>query len=158
MPAGITPVQQRKTSDDHSATSTPDFTKTLEKLGYAYTDGSGGPNWLPKGAKTTGSAVATMRLSSEPGGLKVHDDGISTSSTPGRQTVPRAEVWAAIMTAQAATCGQQISLHIDAAYLVKGIQQVHKHEALRGGANGDLWDTLIEFIEAKKLTPTALTS
>ena len=37
----------------------------------------------------------------------MHDVGISTSSTPGRQTVPRAEVWAAIMAAHAAAHGQR---------------------------------------------------
>ena len=97
-----------------------------------------------------------MRLSNEPGGLKVHDVGISTFSTPGRQTVPRAEVWAAIMAAHAAAHGQRISLHIDAAYVVKGLQRVHKQEALRCGTNGDLWDTLIELIETKKLIVTTV--
>ena len=84
----------------------------------------------------------------------MHDVGISTSSTPGRQTVPRAEVWAAIMAAHAAAHGQRISLHIDAAYVVKGLQQVHRQEALRCGTNGDIWDTFIELIETKKLTVT----
>ena len=36
-------------------------------------------------------------------------------------------------------------------YVVKGLQQVHRQEALRCGTNGDLWDTFIEFIETKKL-------
>ena len=83
-----------------------------------------------------GAAVATIRLSNEPGGLKAHDVGISTSGTPGKQTVPRAELWAAIMAAQAAAYEQHISLHIDAAYVVKGLQHVHRQEALRCGANG----------------------
>ena len=97
-----------------------------------------------------------MRLSNEPGGLKVHDVGISTSGTPGKQTVPRAELWAAIMAAQAAAYEQHISLHIDAAYVVKGLQHVHRQEALRCNANGELWDILIELIEAKKLKVTTV--
>ena len=48
----------------------------------------------------------------------------------------------------------RISLHIDAAYVVKGLQQVHRQEALRCGTNGDFWDTFIELIETKKLTMT----
>ena len=56
------------------------------------------------------------------------------------------------MAAHAAAAGQHISLHIDAACVVRWLQCVHRQEALRCGANGNLWDTLLEFIEVKKLT------
>ena len=154
LPAELMPAQPRKSIDDHTATSTPGFTELLMAQQVAYTDGSGGPKWTPKGIRNTGSAIATMRLTNEPSRIKVRGVGIATSSTPGRQTVPRAEVWAAIMAAHAATDGQCISLHADASYVVKGLQQVHKQEALRCGSNGDLWDTLLELIEAKHLTVT----
>ena len=149
LPAGLSAEPQRKTVDDVSTITTPGFAELMTTLRNAYTDGSGGPQWVPKSIKSMGSAVATLSLSNSPDKLTVRDVGISISAVPGRQTVPRAELWAAIMAAHAASTGQQIVLRIDAAYVVKGLQGGHRQAALRIGPNGDLWDALLELIAGK---------
>ena len=155
LPAGLSAEPQRKTVDDVSTITTPGFAELMTTLRNAYTDGSGGPQWVPKSIKSMGSAVATLSLSNSPDKLTVRDVGISISAVPGRQTVPRAELWAAIMAAHAASIGQQIVLRIDAAYVVKGLQGGHRQAALRSGPNGDLWDALLELIAGKNLVVVA---
>ena len=58
---------------------------------------------------------------------------------PGKQTVPRAELWAAIQVTAAADETIEIDIGIDASYVTKGVLNMDK---LSCGNNGDLWSIL----------------
>ena len=76
--------------------STPGFNEHLAATGIAFTDGSGGKTHLPVGIAKVGAGVATLELDN------TVEDEVAISrreglgaTVPGRQTVPRAELWAA---------------------------------------------------------------
>ena len=69
------------------------------------------------------------------------------SKVPGRQTVPRAELWALLTLMRRMREGQRYTVYVDAAYVINGLKARTNHYAR--GLNGDIW-TLI-FREAEKL-------
>ena len=69
--------------------------------------------------------------------------------TPGKQTVPRAELYALCVTLETITDTiidkglredyfAEHTVLIDASYVVKGINNSARHNSLRAGTNGDL--------------------
>ena len=70
---------------------------------------------------------------------------------PGRQTVPRAELWGAIQTLACAHDTSPIELGIDAKYVTGGARACAE---LCGGANGDLWCILDDLIAARHSSTT----
>ena len=69
---------------------------------------------------------------------------IYMSRVPGKQTVPRAEVWALAGVCKE-TAKQLIEVAaIDAKYVVKGVDQEEAKKQLCQGANGDVWQQLRE--------------
>ena len=65
---------------------------------------------------------------------------------PGRQTVPRAELWGAIQILSRVDGKTNIQIPIDARYLTRGIK--HRGD-LEQGPNGDLWSILFQLIDGR---------
>ena len=68
---------------------------------------------------------------------------------PGRQTVPRSELWGAIQTLTRADPKLAVRIGIDAAYVTNGAL---KRGNLASGANGDLWCILFSIIDRREGT------
>ena len=58
---------------------------TTEEVG---TDGSGGPQWVPKEIKKVAAAVSVVDMSKHEGHITVNAAALLTSGIPGKQTVP----------------------------------------------------------------------
>ena len=152
LPAALIGEMEHYAADNVHMVSSPAFLDLVAKRAEAFTDGSGGPRWVPTLAKQTGSAVATVGVRSTGAtAVAVEDVGLQISRTPGRPAVPRAELWAAILAARAATAGQRITIQVDAAYVVKGLSGKTNQMALKAGSNGDLWTALLDLVQAKSL-------
>ena len=70
---------------------------------------------------------------------------------PGRQTVPRSELWGAIHTLGSTAPTIAVSIGIDASYVVNG---TNNRGALIAGPNGDLWSILYKIIDGRTGTTT----
>lgn len=68
------------------------------------------------------------------------------SSTPGKQTVPRAELWAQEVVRAIRNNDGGLELRIDAGYVINGNS---KAEERRGGDNGCLWKLHSDFEERR---------
>ena len=106
---------------------------------------------MPEAARRAGSAAATLDVRTVTGKVEITNVGVTIAPTPGRPTVPRAELWAAILATRTLPQGSSIPLGIDAAYVVKGMQVPGRRLSLQSGTNGDLWLMLFDAIEARGL-------
>ncbi len=138
-------------AEDIVPACTPAFHEIAARRAAMYTDGSGGPRWVPHSAKRVGSAAGTVQVSTERGQLRVSDVGILIAPAPGKPTVPRSEVWAAILAAQVAPVGSCLELGIDAAYVVKGMSP-GREVSLSAGTNGDLWSMFFGIVRDRSLS------
>ncbi len=129
-------------TEQAEATTTPGFTAALNTTGIAYSDGSGGPKHAPSSAPAAGSGVAVVRWDNGTTPPTVRSIDLAAAAVPGRQTVPRAELWAACVVAKHANEGSPCVLNSDAAYVVNTAADAAKTSRARRGANGDLWSQL----------------
>ena len=136
--------------EEAEPTRTPGFVDTFRRRKAGFTDGSGGPRWVPHASKRVGSAVATVRVRTAENRVCVDEVGIVAAPAPGRATVPRAELWAAIMAAREAPHGSAVTLGIDASYVIKGMASQFESRLLHG-LNGDLWAMLQGTIQERSL-------
>ena len=120
IPACLIPQSRALSAEDIQTRATPGFNEHIEKTQEAFTDRSGGPKWVPTRAGAVGSAVATLTVLESDSEMRVEDVGIKILTAPGRSTVPRAELWAAILPAKASPISDTIKLQVDAAYVVNG--------------------------------------
>ena len=65
---------------------------------------------------------------------------------PGEQTVPRAELWAAIVLMTRCNANAVARFGIDAAYVTQGVGNRQK---LVKGSNGDLWDIFFIILDMR---------
>ena len=133
------------------------FGETLRQGGSLYTDGTGGPKWANESIRrvAAGAVALTWTGSQAQGTRRISQIGVRLSQVPGKQTVPRSEMWAGIRSAAAATqgAGEQEDTEaaaalarekpqrwgVDAAYVVDGL---NKATAAANGLNQDLWKQL----------------
>ena len=66
---------------------------------------------------------------------------------PGRQTVPRAELWGAIQILSRVDRKTNIQIPIDARHVTRGI--AHRGD-LEQGPNGDLWSILFQLLDGRR--------
>ena len=151
LPANLLPATPRVAPGDIETVSTPNFVSLASEQLKHFTDGSGGPRWVPQATKCVGSALATVKLREDGETLTVEDVGLMIAAVPGRPTVPRAELWAAVLSAQAAPHGGDWLLRSDAAYVVKGIHAHGVTQSLKEGQNGDLWTLLDDTLRRRSL-------
>ena len=83
------------------------FAQTLNKTGRGYSDGSGGPSHVPK---MVSQGVATFEFDTKgPGDFNISDVHFLGGQVPGKQSVPRAELWGDIQTLSAELTQTSIS-------------------------------------------------
>ena len=119
-----------------------DFWQAVANNGTIYTDGAGAPSWVPKKAARVGSGAAAIDFEvNEDGSIHLRNIGILILAVPGKQTVPRAETWAAHRATQH-THDVPRTIVSDASYVVNGINKVLSQvsaKSLLTGTNADIW-------------------
>ena len=132
---------QPKMQDDVSIMQTANLDEVAKRVEVIGTDGSGGLAYLTKEARKMGCAVVQVDgETSGNGKIQVKDLSIQIAELPGKQTVPRAELWAAILANRLGkTLERGCSVtHSDSLYTVRGANRECK-STLMEGSNGDLW-------------------
>ncbi len=141
----------------------PEFPAVAGESRTIYTDGSGGPNHAPKGAPAAGSGLAAVAWDDASGRQPpvVRNVSIAAAAVPGKQTVPRAELWAAAWATELGSDekaeegpGYALDVRADAAYVVNGFASTVSQAKLARGRNGDLWERLKQGVEARTGTVT----
>ncbi|MCP3971767.1 MAG: hypothetical protein GY717_15885 [Rhodobacteraceae bacterium] len=114
----------------------------------AFSDGSGGPGWVPRRIRRVGAGAAVVEyqqgMADDDGFPQIAGVAITASAVPGKRTVPRAEVWAVATAARAADDPSALrQVCSDASYVVNGICATEqKRRRLRAAQNGDVWRAL----------------
>ncbi len=143
---GITPSAWIATAgdidfDDARIKSTDGLRAMLAQTRVGYSDGSGGDGESHTALVRTMCGAATFSREGE----SVRAEGL-VAETPGRQTVPRAEVWGAALLIERAPRAGPFKLVLDAAYVKNGID---RRGDLLKGPNGDLWGVLLDLIDRR---------
>ncbi len=123
--------------------ATPGLTELLARTRKGFSDGSGGEDNIVSRYREVYSGAATADYDPLTGRTRV--EGL-VAEVPGRQTVPRAELWAAALLLERAPVEGPFELTLDAAYVVKGLDR--RAGALRG-MNGDLWSILVSLADRR---------
>ena len=118
------------------------FEEILQQTNKAGTDGSERPEASVHAKQVTAAAVVINANRTETASLQ--------ALVPGKQTVPRAELWAAICLADKAAVGASIDVVIDNQGVINGIRKRKTH--LTSVINGDLWTLLYRACDEKQLS------
>ena len=106
-----------------------------------YTDGSGLKGSAEECKRITGGAVAMVSYANEAAeALVITDASLKAFEVPGRQTVPRAELYAATVAARAfqGLGNREGITKVDAAYIMNCVKQGEKNMADEYSQNADL--------------------
>ena len=123
------------------------FKQVLDIAGAGYTDGAGAAKHISKSIAQVSFGAACFTL--HPTGSAdfiLSNLACLGGQVPGRQTIPRAELWGAIQMLIRANPAAGTTIGIDAAYVTKG---THNRQKLICGPNGDLWSILYEIIDSR---------
>jgi hypothetical protein len=120
------------------------FKAVLDKSGKGYSDGSGGPKDIPTSVKMVSFGAVSVSFEANDTAFAINEVGCIGGQVPGRQTVPRAELWGGIQVLARASSSTNISLGIDASYVVNG--SAARSDRCKG-SNGDLWTILHRLID-----------
>ena len=110
-------------------------------------DGSGGSRETPKSVRQVAFGVATFSL--QPlidTSFKLLRTGFLGGHVPGRQTVPKAELWGAVQILSRVDEKSNIQIPVGAKYVTRGI--AHRCD-LEQRPNGDLWSILFQLIDER---------
>ncbi len=145
LPRSLADIGPRPQPDNIKYRSVGNFDDVVREAGVVYSDGSGGPAHAPRGAPHAGSGLAAITWRSGDGqqGPCVAEVALRGAGVPGRQTVPRAETWAACIAEESIPVRRSIVLAADASYVVNGLKDSTSKDKLRKGKNGDLWNRLL---------------
>ncbi len=147
-----------QTPSDVRRVQAPEFPVVAGASRTIYTDGSGGPKHAPKGAPAAGSGLAAVTWDDAAVGEPpvVRDVSIAAAAVPGKQTVPRAELWAAAWATELGSDkradespGYVLDIRADAAYVVNGFASAACRDRLARGRNGDRWEQIKEGADAR---------
>ena len=118
------------------------FAELLKLTGLCGVDGAGGKNGSRPRSRAVGAGCGTliMRAQKEEG-VWIREEAWMASKVPGRQTVPRAEIWAVLMVLMVWDGTHDLTIITDASYTVRGMEDLARRKNSRG-PNRDLW-TLI---------------
>ena len=120
-----------------------EFNEILHRTGEAGTDGGGGSDREPTTMiACSGTAVVDPDTS---------EIAFSYSKVPGRQSVPRAELWGLLHVLRRMQTGRSYTVYIDAAYVIRGLGD--RSSLYAAGTNGDLW--VLVFAELSRLEAVA---
>ena len=90
--------------------------------------------------------LATFEFMVIDGTVQATNITVIGGETPGRQSVPRSELFGAIVLITRVHCNVCARLGIDAAYVNHG---VHKRARLETGSNGDLWGLFFMILDLR---------
>ncbi len=143
IPSELVEAPPRPSFDETLMRTTPNLKSLLATTRHGYSDGSGGVAEAVPSQRRVYSGAATYSIDGE--GEEVTTGGL-VAEVPGKQTVPRAELWGASLLLSLAPRDGPFELTLDAAYVVNGLGR--RIDRLRG-ANGDLWAILAKMIDGR---------
>ena len=125
---------------------TSNFVKLAMEEGGGATDGAGAPTSIPPQCRrvSSGGAASTIDPDSPWEGGEY---GGFWAPVPGRQTVPRAELWATILFLHAIPRPTSMTLLVDASYVVSGFRNIQDRMK---GSNGDMWTVLFDIVRERQ--------
>ena len=129
--------QPQRWADQLDTFLTSDFARTAAELEVLATDGSGGPAYQAHCRRVTAAVAAVQFEDSEARNIQRAD--FLATSVPGKQTVPRAELFGLIKAAEFTSTTHPTDILCDSAYAVRGAQAFSKDKLL-DSFNGDLWE------------------
>ena len=110
-------------------------------------DGSGGSRETPKSVRQVAFGVATFSLQPlSDTSFKLLRTGFLGGQVPGRQTIPRSELWGAIQILSRVDEKSNIQIPIDAKHVTRGIT---RRSDLEQGPYGDLSSILFQLIDER---------
>jgi hypothetical protein len=119
----------------------------LDATGFACSDGAASTKEIPKSITQVGFGAVTFEfVPTDADDFKLRGLACIGGQVPGRQTVPRAELWGAIQTLIRVSPQVDFDLGIDASYVTKGVLNRH---ALEMSLNGDLWNIFFEILDSR---------
>jgi ribonuclease HI len=116
-----------------------EFTKILNETGAAAGDGGGGKDKEPR-TRIAGTGIAAYNPATG-------EFALLFSRVPGRQTVPRAELWALFKLLERMSHGVSYRVYIDAQYVLNGLANRGKHYS--EGSNGDIWTRIYDILSER---------
>ncbi len=143
IPSELVEASPRPSFDETAMRTTTNLESLLATTRHGYSDGSGGVAEAVPSQRRVYSGAATYIIDGE--GEEVTTGGL-VAEVPGKQTVPRAELWGASLLLSLAPRDGPFEITLDAAYVVNGLGR--RIDRFRG-ANGDLWAILARMIDAR---------
>ena len=96
---------------DSDTWESPGFKEFIDEVGRGYTDGAGGPKSIPESIRQVSFGAVTMKHEiGQDGAAVLIRLEVMGGQVPGKQTVPRAELWAAIQLISRADPGQHLDV------------------------------------------------
>ena len=122
-----------------------DFSACAKNHVLFASDGSGRSRKTPQTLRQVAFGVATfdMHIGNDTS-FTLQQTGYLGGQVPGKQTVPRAELWGAIQILSKVDGKSNIQIPIDAKYVTRCI--AHRGDLVQG-PNGDLWSILFQLID-----------
>ncbi len=141
LPSSLIDVGPEITADvaASSMVVSPLFQDLLKAGVAVYSDGSGGPGHAPRAFPISGSGLAALKWAGAEDDMTLTELAVAAGPVPGRQTVPRAELWSAISVGERAPGDAPVQLGADASYVVDTAADVSRLARAMRSANGDLW-------------------
>ena len=110
-----------------------EFAKILKATGVCGVDGAGGDNSSFTRGRSVGAGVGVLLLRDQGAAENaIIEEAWLASKVPGRQTVPRAEIWAVLMVLLEWDGSYDLQIITDASYTVQGMDALSRRKNGRG--------------------------
>ena len=124
----------------------PGFDTMLQRSGgFLHTDGAGEGRNVPAAPRVVAAGGAVMEGSFSSSGIEVTSTEGFAAEVPGRQTIPRAELWAVVLGITRSDPHDHLDIGVDAAYVTRG--WLSTRQRLCAGLNGRLCSLLFSLVE-----------
>lgn len=125
------------------------FVDIIRRTGVCGVDGSGGKNSSFPRSRSVGAGCGTAILRGHhEADDSVQEEAWMASKVPGRQTVPRAEIWAVLMVLLVWYGTFDLTIITDASYTGQGMDDLARRKNSRG-PNRDIWQLIYAELDAK---------
>ena len=147
LPRDWLPVSEPAECNEVKMWESVDFSACAKNHVLFASDGSGGSRKTPQTLRQVAFGVATfdMHIGNNTS-FTLQQTGYLGGQVPGKQTVPRAELFGAIQILSKVDGKSNIQIPIDAKYVTRGI--AHRGDLVQG-PNGDLWSILFQLIDER---------
>jgi hypothetical protein len=146
VPRGFSKIPELPDYLDVKTWRTDNFSELLSSTHKGYSDGTGGNRNMAKSTLRVAFGAAVFQADLSDDQVINNEVAAMGGQVPGKQTVPRAELWAAIQVTAAANLATEIDIGIDASYVTNGVLNMDR---LSGGNNGDLWSILARLVKGR---------